>query len=202
MQSIAKEIKLCVRSDRSWERVVMAEVLVPEVPNVFGDYWTKEAIKEAAYMFMMLGFGIDVEHDKVDVTADKCYVVESFIARSGDPEFIEGAWVVGMKIVDDDLWAAVLSGDINGYSYEALVEFLSGVLVVVDDGIRQGITEPDVDDGHTHEFFVLVGLDNRPIEGGTTETDGHYHTISTHTLTDTAEGHTHRYNLVQGKDGK
>lgn len=180
----------------------MAEVLVPDVANVFGDYWTREGIKEAAYLFMMRGFGIDISHSNIDVSGEKTCVVESFIVRANDPDFIEGAWVVGMKILDDDLWAAVLSGDINGYSYEALVEFISGVIVMVDDGIRQGVTEPDLEDGHVHDFFVLVDTSNRPVEGGTSETDGHYHTITTHTLTDEADGHTHRYNIVQGKDGK
>lgn len=180
----------------------MAEVLIPDTPNVFGDYWSRDNIKHAAYLFMQQGFGIDVEHDNIDVTGPGAVVVESFIVRAGDPDFIEGSWVVGMRIVDDTLWAAVLSGDINGYSYEALVEFFSGFVTMVDDGTRQGTTEPDLEDGHTHEFFVMVDLTNRPIGGGTTETDGHSHTITVHTVTDTADGHVHRYNLVSGKDGK
>lgn len=203
LQSISKDVKLRVRSDKEWERVVFAEVLVPEVPNVFNDYWTKPSIRHAAYAFMMRGFGIDIEHDNVDVTNTKAAVVESFIARANDPDgFIEGSWVVGMKILDDDVWDAVLSGDINGYSYEALVEFLSGFITLVDDGIRQGTTEPDPEDGHTHEFVVLVGMDNRPIDGGTSITDDHSHVILSHTVTEEADGHVHRYNLVQGKDGK
>lgn len=203
MQSISKTVNLRLRSDREWERVVFAEVLIPEVPNVFNDYWTKEAIRRAAYMFMLCGFGIDIEHDNVDVTGGKAAVVESFIARANDPDgFIEGSWVIGMKILDDDTWEAVLSGDINGYSYEALVEFLHGLVTIADDGMRQGVTEPDPEDGHTHEFVVMVGLDNRPIEGGTSVTDGHSHIIKVHTVTEEADGHVHRYNLVQGKDGK
>lgn len=202
MKSIAKEMNLHVRNDATWERVVFAEVLVPEVANVYGDYWTREGIKQAAYMFMMKGYGIDVEHNNIDVTGLCAVVVESFIVRPGDLDFIEGSWVVGMKILDDTLWAGVLSGEINGYSYEALVEFFSGFITMVDDGIRQGVTEPDLTDGHTHEFFVLVDETNRPIDGGTTVNDGHSHTISVHTTTDESAGHVHRYNLVQGKDGK
>ncbi len=181
----------------------MAEVLVPDFPNVFNDYWTRENIKHAAYTFLMTGFGIDVEHSQKDITG-AVYVVESFIARAGDPDFIEGAWVVGMYIADDALWAGVLSGEINGYSYEALVSFLSATFEVVDDGIRQGVTEPDPYDGHTHEFMVLVDITNRPVKngGGTSETNGHAHTITTHTVTDESAGHTHRYNLVLGEDGK
>ena len=203
MKSISKSYSLRLRSETEWERVVFAEVLVPDVPNTFRDYWTKEGIRQAAYLFMIQGFGIDVNHDNIDVAGTKVAMVESFIARANDPDgFIEGSWVVGMKIFDDDLWQAVLDGEINGYSYEALVEFLSAVVTTVDDGIRQGVTEPDPEDGHTHEFVVMVDIDNRPVEGGTSVTNGHSHVINVHTVTAEADGHVHRYNLVQGKDGK
>lgn len=201
MKSIANSVKLVTRGTPEWERVVMAEVLVPETPNVFNDYWTRENIRLAAYEFMKRGFGIDIEHDNIDVTG-QAHVVESFIARANDPDFIEGSWVVGMYIADDALWQSILDGEINGYSYEALVSFLTATLQIVDDGVRQGVTEPDPFDGHTHIFMVMVDMSNRPIDGGTSETNGHSHTISSHTVTDEANGHVHRYNLVTGKDGK
>lgn len=201
MKSIANTIKLHTRADPVWDRIVMAEVLVPETPNVFNDYWTRENIQHAAYSFMMSGFGIDLEHDNVDITGD-VYVVESFLVRPGDPDFIEGSWVIGMYIANDAIWQAVLDGEINGYSYEALVSFLSATLQTVDDGIRQGVTEPDPIDGHTHTFMVMVDMTNRPIDGGTSADSGHSHTISTHTVTDESSGHVHRYNLVIGEGGK
>jgi Putative phage serine protease XkdF len=195
------DIRLHTRDDPQWERVVFAEVLVPETPNVFNDYWTREAIKEAAYAFMEQGFGIDIEHDNDDVS-DAVKVVEAFIARDGDPDFIAGSWVVAMRINDDAIWQGVLDGDINGYSYEALVSMLPATFSLLDDGVRMGVTEPDVDDGHVHEFVVFVNETNRPVGGGTTDTNGHEHSISTSTVTDVAAGHVHRYNLVQGKGGK
>ena len=198
---MTREVNLVLRDDRKWERVVFGEVLIPETPNVYNDYWTKEAIRHAAYLFAQQGYGIDLEHDNVDLTGLKAIVVETFIARPGDPDFIEGSWVVGMKILDDDLWQAVLNNEINGYSYEAIIEFMDAILTIEDDGIRVGVTEPDLEDGHTHDFMIMVDETNRPISGGTSETDGHSHTISTHTVTDEAEGHTHRYNLVKGKGG-
>jgi len=203
LKSISKNLDIHVRSDREWEQVVFAEVLVPDVANVYGDYWSATAIRHAAYAFMMQGFGIDVEHDNIDITGGKAVVVESFIARANDPDgFIEGAWVVGMKITDATLWADILSGEINGYSYEALVSFFTAVLTVLDDGIRQGVTEPDTTDGHVHNFVVMVDVDNRPIEGGTSFDHGHSHVITRHSITEADSGHKHRYNLVQGKDGK
>lgn len=190
------------RSDGAeWEQVVFAEVLVPETRNVFGDYWKKPAIRHAAYLFMQEGFGIDIDHDNIDRTGDM-YVVESFIARPGDPDFIEGSWVVATKIEDEQIWQDILDNKINGYSYEAVIAFLEGTLKMNDDGVRTGYTEPDLGDGHVHAFMALVDEDNRPVSGGTDEVNGHSHSISSHTVTDAAAGHTHRYNLVSGVDGK
>lgn len=195
-------IKLHCRADSpDWEQVVFAEVLVPETPNVYGDYWTRDSIREAAYTFMRDGFGIDINHDNVDMTGN-IYVVETFIARDGDTDFIPGSWVVAMKIEDAEIWQKVLNNELNGYSYEAIVAFLKGTLRMEDNGMRTGYTEPDLTDGHTHAFMVIVDEQNRPISGGTSEVNGHSHTITSHTVTDEASGHTHRYNLVSGKGGK
>lgn len=201
-----KPIHLQRRDGVEWERCVFAEVLIPGVANVFGDYWSAAAIRECAYEFMRRGFGIDVEHDNVDVNAaglvamgGGAYVIEAFLARPGDPDFIEGSWVIGMHITDDELWDKILNNEINGYSYEATVNFLPAILAEADDGTRTGFTEPDPFDGHRHAFMVLVDADNRPLSGGTDEVDGHSHTITTHTVTDEADGHTHRFNLVTGK---
>jgi hypothetical protein len=200
MKSIAKDIKLVYREDKQWERIVMAEVIVPNAPNVFNDYWTPEAVREAAYMFMKKGFGIDIEHDNNDISERAVYLVESFIARPGDPDFIEGSWVVGMYIADDAIWQDVLDGEINGYSYEAIVEFISAQIEYTETWIRQGTTEPDVNDGHTHEFLVIVDENNRPVSGGTSETNGHSHDIVTHTITEEADGHKHRFNIITGQE--
>jgi hypothetical protein len=177
-------------------------VLVPDTPNVFGDLWTREAIKEAAYTFMQDGFGIDVEHDNIDGSGEDFYIVETFLVRKGDPDFIEGAWVVALKIVNADIWQKILDNELNGYSYEAVVAFLSGTLKMADDGVRTGYTEADLTDGHTHAFMVVVDNTNRPVSGGTDEVNGHSHIISTHTVTNEAYGHTHRYNIVSGVNGK
>lgn len=179
----------------------MAEVIVPEVPNVYGDFWTVEAVKQAAYMFMEKGFGIDVEHNEKDGTGS-WYVVESFIARPGDPDFIPGSWVVGLRIHDPVMWQAILDGEINGFSFQGMVLFLEAVLHTEDNMVRQGVTEPDINDGHTHLFAVVVDENNRPITGGTSDTNGHTHDIITHTVTGEAAGHVHRYNLVYGREGK
>lgn len=181
---------------------MFAEVLIPETPNVYGDFWTKAGIIDAAYKFMQYGFGVDVEHSNIDIQ-NSVYVVESFIARAGDPDFIPGSWVVGMRIDDMNIWQDVLDNNINGFSYEALVQFFDATFIMQDSGVRTGATDPVLDgDGHVHEFLIMVDENTRPISGGTNEVNGHSHTITTGTVTDEAEGHTHRYTLVTGKGGK
>jgi hypothetical protein len=111
-----------------------------------------------------------------------------------------------MHVLDASLWQDILDGKINGYSYEAMVTFMPALLTTDDDGERVGTTEPDTNDGHVHEFYVMVDAANRPVMGGTDVVQGHSHTISVHTVTDTAfndlDEHAHRYNLITGKYGK
>ena len=184
-----------VRADYpEWEQVVYAEVLIPGVPNVYGDIWTEDAIKEAAYAYLRAGILVDINHN--NETSDLLYVVESFIARNNDPDFIRGSWVVALKIEDPETWDKVLNNELNGFSYEALVAFIDGSLTLVDNYLRTGVVTADLTDGHTHNFMVKVDANNRPVSGGTDEVNGHWHSISRHSVTGEAAGHTHRYNLV------
>lgn len=189
------ELKRRADPETEWEQVVFAEVLVPDTPNTWGDVYTPAAIKEFCYEFARQGYGIDVNHDNNDITTIGAYVVETFIARLGDPDFIEGSWVVGMKIVDDKVWADILSGEINGYSYEALVMFLPIIFEITSPRTVEGVTAADPVDGHTHVFAIVLDSANTVVAGGTGETDGHSHNISTHTITDEADGHVHRFQI-------
>jgi hypothetical protein len=202
-----QETRLIVRDDgQEWQRIVMAEVLIPDVPNCYGDISTRAGIRGFMEAYALRGYIIDVEHDLVDVTNQKAYVVESFIARPGDPDFVEGSWVVSMKIVDDDLWADVLAGRINGYSYQARVEMFPVLFQHFRPRVVSGVTSPDPVDGHTHTYTVVLNAINRPITGGTSETQGHAHTITSHTVTDSAKNglfgaeHVHRYQVLHIED--
>jgi hypothetical protein len=193
--------RLVRREDRDYEQVVMCEILIPDTPNCYGDIYTREAIKEFCYEFARQGYGIDVNHDQIDVTGHDAYVVESFLARAGDPDFIEGSWVVAMKIVSASLWQDILDGVINGYSFEATC-FMTPVMIQ-NLANRQvvGVTEPDPVDGHTHDYLVILDPYNRPVSGATSLVNGHDHKIATHTVTEVgvAAGereHTHRYQVI------
>ncbi len=188
--------KFVRRDGEGWEQVVMGELLIPDTPNTYGDIYTRAAIKEFCYQFAIQGYGIDLQHDNDDVTG-RVVVVESFIARPGDPDFIEGSWVVAMKILDSAIWQKVLDGEINGYSYEAICMMLPIKLDNLRNRTVIGETAPDLLDGHTHIYTVVLNDLNQPISGGTTVTDGHSHTISTHTYTDITDSHRHHFDVLE-----
>lgn len=185
------------RDGEEWERVVFAEVLIPDTPNVYGDISSREDIVNFVHEYARQGYGLDVDHDEVNVKNVKFFVVESFIARDGDPDFIDGSWVVGCKIIDDELWTDILEGRINGYSYQAEVYMLPVEYTVEASYQVVGVTEPNPLDGHVHDFLVIVDHQNALIAGSTSEVAGHTHRISSHTTTDVSDGHNHRYQIVE-----
>lgn len=194
---------LVVREDKEWERYILCELLLPDTPNTYGDIMTREGIKEAAFEFARQGYGLDINHDQVDRKGQDLVVVESFIAREGDPTFIEGSWVIGMKILSDEIWQMVLDGELNGFSYEAEVSMFEVVIQNLRNRQVSGETEPDPRDGHTHTYLVIVDPLNRPISGGTGITNGHSHRIVSHTVTEHANDltgfqHSHRYQVIVG----
>ena len=192
--------RLFMKDEEGYERVVFAEIIIPDAMNVYGDLHTRESVKQFAYSFMINGFGIDIGHDNLDVS-DTLAVVESFIARDGDPDFVPGAWVIGMYVGDDAAWAKVLNGDLNGFSYEAYVKALEVVVDVPVDIVRSGVTEPAIEDGHVHEYVAILDDDGRVIYGGTSESNGHHHEIRSHTTTEEEDDHLHIFNFVQGSGG-
>jgi hypothetical protein len=187
-------MKIFERDEAGFERVVFAEVLIPETLNVYGDYHTKESVKVFAYEFMINGFGHNVEHDNPDLGQFR--VVESFIARDDDTVFVPGSWVIGVHIMDDEVWENVLSGKLNGFSYEALASFLPIEVLGEFSDTYYGVTEEDPYDNHTHNFVVIVDEEGRPVSGGTTVSNGHRHDISHHSTTDVSFEHSHRFNYT------
>jgi len=183
-----------------YERIAFAEVLIPDSPNVYGDLHSAENIRQFAYGFMINGFGIDIDHNNINVTS-QVKIIESFIARAGDPVFVEGAWVVGILVLDDEIWEDILSGELNGFSYQAMVSVLPVQVVYPDIQEFQGVTYPDIDDGHVHSFYVMLDEDGRVKVGGTDEVRGHSHAILSHTYSErSTEGgdvHRHRYSLYR-----
>ena len=96
-------------------QVATGIVYVPLTIDSQGDFMTAAGIEKSAHGFIAQGItkNIDVNHDGV---LSGSAVVESFIAKQNDEHFPQGAWVVGVKIPDPALWAAVVAGQLTGLS--------------------------------------------------------------------------------------
>lgn len=175
---------------------VFGEVYAPLQVDTDGEAMTAGDVRKMAHDFIAAGMvkAIDRDHDHVLCGAE---VIESFIARENDPDYREGAWVLGLRMKDGSVWEAVKSGEINGFSVDALVHKSVQTVLVELTRIASGDTERNQDGeevpAHSHVFYAEF-LDNGRVKFGTTdEVLGHFHTISGTVVTDTAMGHSHRY---------
>lgn len=197
--AITRDLKLCADSDE--QRIVWAEVYAPNIPDSDGDFMDENGIRDMAYKFMKDGrLGqIDVQH--TNELARGATVVESFIARKGDPDFIPGSWVVGIHIPDDQLWNMVKKGELNGFSMEAMVSKQPTTLDLEIPPVVSGsttVTKSDLGVAHEHKFYVTFGQDGQFMGGRTDMVAGHYHDIRRGTVTEDAHGHNHRFSYVEG----
>jgi hypothetical protein len=188
IEKVCKTAKLDVK-----KRIVYSEVYAPYTLDTYNDMMIPEDIEKMAHEYLRradLNQTVDVNHDNVPISA---YPVESFIARKGDPDFTEGAWVVGIKIVDELIWKKIESGELGGYSMEIMAKAVPHVATVYIASSSIGRTAEN--DDHSHYFFVKFD-DNGNVIGGETSMDaGHVHKINYGTITETNYGHKHRFSL-------
>ncbi len=178
-----------------WQQILYSEVYAPMVIDTHGDYMTAETIEKMAHNFIKGGSqrNIDVMHNQTHISA--C-IVESYIARAGDPDFTEGAWVVGMHVEDSAVWDSVVKGELNGLSLEATAFTTSKKVAVTIPDIVSGKTSTD--NNHTHTFKAKYNEKGEFVGGITDEVDGHSHTISHPTMTDIVSEHCHKFDSVDG----
>ena len=121
MGSIMREIGF-KKTDKT-KKLVYGEVYVPDEKDTDGNWMEAETIEKMAHDFMedLRLTQIDKNHDG---DTDKGTVIESFVVRKGDPDFTEGAWVVGVKVLDDDTWKSIQKGEITGFSIEGKAELI------------------------------------------------------------------------------
>ena len=191
------ERKLKIASED--ERLVFGEVYAPNIPDSDGEFMDAKGIQEMAYKFMknLKLKSIDTAHNNRNV--EGACVVESFIARKGDPDFIEGSWVVGSHIDDPDTWAKIKKGEINGFSMEAFVTREPMELETEVPPVMTGMTQAHKGEGaeaHSHEFYVSYNEDGAFLGGRTSLADGHFHVIKRGTITEDANGHRHRFSHI------
>jgi len=176
-------------------QIVYAGVYAPNALDTYGEFMLAEDIETMAHRFMQLDLAgvIDTNHDNVP---NGSYPIESYVNRNlDDVDFAVGEWVLGVK-VDDTIWPEVLAGNINGYSFEALVRLADYDIEVTTtrDHVGETSTQKGVD--HEHIFFVQTDDIGNVIGGITSEgEDGHVHKINHATMTAKTDGHSHRFSI-------
>jgi len=194
--------KIVVKSEM--ERLVYGEVYAPYQIDTDGEAMTPEDVQKMAHDFLASGRvgKIDVEHN---LQPSGCLVVESFLARKDDPDgFLEGAWVLGVKVIPDEIWSLVLKGELNGFSFYGPVQKVSAQAVV--DAARRivGKTEQSIEGllpPHDHDLDIQFNAQGRVVPGLTGKAMGHAHPVLRTTATEEAMEHSHRMVLIENEEG-
>lgn len=115
------------------KQIVFGEVYIPDRRDTDGNFMTAETIEKMAHDFLANKKNSQISKNH-DGNSNKGCVVESFIAREGDPDFIAGSWVVGVHVPDVEIWKQIEKGELTGFSIEG-----SGILV--EEGAENEQTE-------------------------------------------------------------
>ncbi len=179
-------------------QVVYGEVYAPNFPDSQGEFMTVATVRNMGWGFLMKGnvTKIDVQHNQ---KMAGCFVVESFIAREGDPTFIPDAWVIGVYVPDKELWGLIKSGELNGFSLDGYGARVATEITLEIPELLKG--ETDEVEGHTHEFYAVYDAEDNFVGGNTSKAeDGHQHVIISGTATEYAgnPSHRHRFSFVEG----
>lgn len=110
-------VKFVTTPEKAAERIAYGPVYVPWEIDLQGQYATKETVRRMAHRFMERHGKPGEMHSRWSMGdgARPYEIVESFIARDGDPHFDEGAWVIGAKF-HPSVWEDIKSGARRGYS--------------------------------------------------------------------------------------
>ena len=180
-------------------RMVYGVVFSPDRLTSHNGYYEQEELDAMAHHYVTMQDTtrtVDVMHTKVPTEAR---VVESFIAREGDPDFTPGAWVVGVKIDNDQVWQMIRRGELNAFS--------ATILTSVDE-VTQDVTvlqnlhgSTETSENHTHVYFLEYDEKDKTYRGVTDEVNGHTHTIDWLgvTSTDGEIPHSHRFHAFTPK---
>jgi DNA adenine methylase len=98
------------------KRVVYGVVLKPNVPDFQGDVMNEDDVMWSAHNFLMFYRQAGIEHEQ----EASAVLVESFLCPMDmnfeDREVPKGSWIVGMKILSDDLWLKIKTGYYAAFS--------------------------------------------------------------------------------------
>lgn len=100
------------------ERFVFGVVLQPETKDSQGDIYSADEVRVAAHTYMEKAQALGKQHG--EIITGKLKILESYVAPTDfalETETItKGTWLLGIRVVDDDLWTEVKKGSFTGFS--------------------------------------------------------------------------------------
>lgn len=112
------------------ERFVLGIVLEPETRDSQGEIYSIETVRKTAHGFMEFFGNSGFMHR--EIITGKVKILETFLAPADfviDSQKVKkGTWLMGHRIIADDLWEGVKDGSITGYS-------IGGSAVRVEEGM-------------------------------------------------------------------
>jgi hypothetical protein len=108
------------------ERIVFGIVLEPDVVDLHGDTYDGPTVRKAAHKFMEEFQNIGLQH--TEFVNDQVNILESYVAPdnmvidtpSEKVKIKKDTWLMVNRIVDDELWEKVKTGEFTGFSIGAI----------------------------------------------------------------------------------
>ncbi|MEO1338058.1 MAG: XkdF-like putative serine protease domain-containing protein, partial [Myxococcota bacterium] len=117
-RAFSKSIPLIKNTNPADERFVLGVILEPEIVDAQGDIYSAEEVRQAAHRFMEDFGELGLMHQlRLNHQAK---IIESYIAPTDlvfpNTTIRKGTWLLAVRIVDDDLWHRVKTGELTGFS--------------------------------------------------------------------------------------
>lgn len=99
------------------ERFVLGIPLQPDIEDLQGDVVSCEEIAKTAHDFLESCQNIGVQHTTINkkIKLWESYLAPQDLTISGQ-EVKKGSWILGVHILDDEIWGKVKSGELTGFS--------------------------------------------------------------------------------------
>jgi hypothetical protein len=102
----------------SEERYVLGVVLTPETVDSQGDIYSHDEVRKAAHDYMEHAGALGKQHG--EIVTGKLKILESYVSPADftieEETVAKGTWLMGIRVVDDELWDGVKKGEFTGFS--------------------------------------------------------------------------------------
>lgn len=144
---IRNHFRIIDRSDDDdAERLITGIVADPENIDSYGQIIDAHVVRKMALNFMERHGDMGTDHAKDDdgnpiVLNDDIVIVENWVTRNkdviGGEKVPQGAWMLTVRVLSDEIWERVVDGELNGYSFEAIVWRIN---IEDDDSIDEAVS--------------------------------------------------------------